>query len=73
MIVNELELTKLLVYGTTTPSSDPNTYIRPDAISSAPTPISFSMLDYLTKRSRSIRSNPSRGIDNCTSRYHLHW
>ena len=36
------------MYGTTTPSSDPNTYIRPDAISSAPTPISFSMLDYLT-------------------------
>jgi Ca2+-binding RTX toxin-like protein len=48
MIVNELELTKLLVYGTTTPSSDPNTYIRPDAVSSAPPPISLSMLDYLT-------------------------
>jgi len=48
MIVNELELTKLLVYGTTTPSSDPNTYIRPDADSSAPTPLSLSMIDYLT-------------------------
>ena len=48
MIVNELELTKLLVYGTTTPSSDPNIYIRPDADSSAPTPLSLSMIDYLT-------------------------
>jgi Ca2+-binding RTX toxin-like protein len=45
--VNELDLTKLLVYGTTTPGLDPNTHIRPNAASSAPPPLSLSMSDYL--------------------------
>jgi hypothetical protein len=51
MNVNELELTKLLVYGTTSPSSDPNTYIRQDAEASLAEPrpsVTYSMFDYMT-------------------------
>ncbi len=46
--VNELALTKLLVYGTTTPDPDPNTHIRPNSTSSAPPPLNISMINYLT-------------------------
>ncbi len=46
MNVDELYLTKLLVYGTATPGADPNTHFRPNT---APAPsVTFSMIDYLT-------------------------
>ena len=51
MNVNELELTKLLVYGTTSPGSDPNTHIRQDAQASVAEPrpsVTYSMFDYMT-------------------------
>jgi Ca2+-binding RTX toxin-like protein len=46
MNVDELYLTKLLVYGTATPGADPNTHIRPNT-ATAPS-VTFSMIDYLT-------------------------
>lgn len=46
--VNELDLTKLLVYGTTTPGSDPNTHIRSGSPAIRPKLAPISMLDYLT-------------------------
>ncbi len=51
MNVNELELTKLLVYGTATPGADPNTHIRQDAAPSLLEPrpvVNYSMTDYMT-------------------------
>jgi hypothetical protein len=46
MNVDELYLTKLLVYGTASPGTDPNTHIRSNT-ASAPS-VTFSMIDYLT-------------------------
>lgn len=51
MNVDELALTKLLVYGTATPGADPNTHIRQDAPPSAAEPqpsVTYSMTDYMT-------------------------
>jgi len=44
--VNELAITKLLVYGDTTPSDDPNDHIRPDGAQTQPS-INIDMLAYL--------------------------
>lgn len=46
MDIDEIGLTRLLVYGTTTPGSDPNSHIREDSVG-APA-ITLSMLEYLT-------------------------
>jgi Ca2+-binding RTX toxin-like protein len=51
MNVDELELTKLLVYGTASPGPDPNTHIRQDASPSPAQPrpsVTYSMFDYMT-------------------------
>jgi hypothetical protein len=46
MNIDEVALTKLLVYGTTSPGADPNTHIRPDN-ASAPS-VTYSMNGYMT-------------------------
>lgn len=46
MNINELGLTKLLVYGTETLGEDPNTHIRSED-AEAPE-VTFSMIEYLT-------------------------
>ncbi|MFN9569613.1 MAG: VWD domain-containing protein [Cyanobacteriota bacterium] len=45
--VDELDITTRLVFGTSNPGPDPNTHIRPDAVTSAPPPLSLVMSDYL--------------------------
>lgn len=51
MNVNELELTRLLVYGSATPGADPNMHIRQDAPPSAAEPrpsVTYAMADYMS-------------------------
>jgi len=47
--VDQLDITTRLVFGTSTPGSDPNTHIRPDATTSQPPSMSLKMSDYLTE------------------------
>jgi hypothetical protein len=47
--VDQLDITTRLVFGTSTPGSDPNTHIRPDATTSQPPSLSLKMSDYLTE------------------------